>query len=110
MPGLFVFLWSTGFIGAKLGLPHAPPLTFLALRFTLVAALLVAGALGARAPWPRSAVAGRRPTRRQPALPHAPPLAFLALRFTLVAALLVAVALVARAPWPRSAVEVRHYA
>ncbi len=56
MPGLFVFLWSTGFIGAKLGLPHAPPLTFLALRFALVAALLVAVALVARAPWPRSAV------------------------------------------------------
>ena len=59
MPGLFVFLWSTGFIGAKLGLPHAPPLTFLALRFALVAALLALVALVARAPWPRSAVEAR---------------------------------------------------
>ena len=40
-PVLFVFLWDTGFIGAKLGLPYAGPLTFLALRSTLAAALLV---------------------------------------------------------------------
>ncbi|MEM7687316.1 MAG: EamA/RhaT family transporter, partial [Pseudomonadota bacterium] len=37
---LFVVLWSTGFIGAKLGLPHAESMTFLALRFALVAAVL----------------------------------------------------------------------
>jgi drug/metabolite transporter (DMT)-like permease len=54
-PALFVFLWSTGFIGAKLGLPYAGPLTFLALRFALVAALLVLIALAARAPWPHRA-------------------------------------------------------
>ena len=35
-PALFVFLWSTGFIGAKFGLPYAEPLTFLALRMALV--------------------------------------------------------------------------
>jgi len=29
LPFLFVFLWSTGFIGAKFGLPFAEPLTFL---------------------------------------------------------------------------------
>lgn len=52
MPGLFVLLWSTGFIGAKFGLPFAEPLTFLALRFALVAALLTAVSLVARAPWP----------------------------------------------------------
>ena len=33
MPGVFVLLWSTGFIGAKFGLPYAEPFTFLALRF-----------------------------------------------------------------------------
>ena len=27
MPGLFVFLWSTGFIGARYGLPYAEPFT-----------------------------------------------------------------------------------
>ncbi len=32
-PVLFVFLWSTGFVGAKLGLPHAEPLTFLLVRY-----------------------------------------------------------------------------
>lgn len=53
MPGLFVVLWSTGFIGAKLGLPYAEPMTFLALRFAIVAALLLALCWLARAPWPK---------------------------------------------------------
>lgn len=53
MPFLFVVLWSTGFIGAKLGLPHAEPFTFLALRFALVIPLLAVAAVMARAPWPR---------------------------------------------------------
>ena len=35
-PGFFVALWATGFIGAKLGLPYAEPLTFLALRMATV--------------------------------------------------------------------------
>ena len=51
--GLFVLLWSTGFIGAKLGVAHADPLTFLALRFVLATALLLALALATHAPWPR---------------------------------------------------------
>jgi drug/metabolite transporter (DMT)-like permease len=55
-PALFVFLWSTGFIGAKLGLPYAGPLTFLALRFALAAALLLLLALATRAPWPSQGV------------------------------------------------------
>ena len=41
IPALFVVLWSTGFIGARLGLPHAEPLTFLSLRYALAAGLLV---------------------------------------------------------------------
>jgi drug/metabolite transporter (DMT)-like permease len=53
MPALFVLLWSTGFIGARLGMPHAEPMTFLALRFALTAALLGLAALLWRAPWPR---------------------------------------------------------
>ncbi len=44
MPALFVLLWSTGFIGAKLGVPYASPLLFLALRFAVTAALLLAWA------------------------------------------------------------------
>ncbi len=51
---LFVLLWSTGFIGAKLGLPYAEPLTFLALRMALVATLLLVVAIVTRAPWPVS--------------------------------------------------------
>lgn len=52
MPGLFVLLWSTGFVGAKYGLPYAEPLTFLLLRFTLVVALMLPLALTMRAAWP----------------------------------------------------------
>ena len=52
MPGLFVLLWSTGFISAKFGLPHAEPLTFLLLRFTLVVALMLPLALAMRVSWP----------------------------------------------------------
>lgn len=39
-PLLFVLLWSTGFIGAKYGLPYAEPFTFLALRFAITIAVL----------------------------------------------------------------------
>jgi drug/metabolite transporter (DMT)-like permease len=53
-PLLFVFLWSTGFIGAKYGLPHAQPLTFLAIRYVAVIALLTLIALATKAPWPKT--------------------------------------------------------
>ena len=53
-PAVFVLLWSTGFIGAKLGLPYAEPFTFLALRYALVSVVLLAALLITRAPWPRS--------------------------------------------------------
>ncbi|MCB1915151.1 MAG: DMT family transporter [Rhodocyclaceae bacterium] len=58
-PLLFVLLWSTGFIGAKYGLPYAEPLTFLSIRYVSVIALMTALALATRARWPadlRSAV------------------------------------------------------
>lgn len=51
-PGLFVVLWSTGFIGAKLGLPYAEPATFLVIRFLGVLALLLPLCWMMRAPWP----------------------------------------------------------
>ena len=41
-PALFVLLWSTGFVGAKYGLPYAEPFTFLAVRMALAAVLLAA--------------------------------------------------------------------
>lgn len=53
MPGLFVLLWATGFIGAKLGMPYAPPLKFLLWRFVAVIALMTLIAVATRAPWPR---------------------------------------------------------
>lgn len=43
MAALFVLLWSTGFIGAKYGLPDAEPFTFLALRLAIAAVLLAIG-------------------------------------------------------------------
>ena len=52
MPAVFVVLWSTGFIGAKLGLPYAEPFTFLLVRFVAVIALLTVIAVVFRAPWP----------------------------------------------------------
>lgn len=54
MPFVFVLLWSTGFIGAKFGLPYAEPLTFLLWRFVILVALLVPFALLTRAAWPKS--------------------------------------------------------
>lgn len=54
-PALFVCLWATGFIGGKLGLPYAEPLTFLLLRFIAVLGILIPIALFMRAPWPRKA-------------------------------------------------------
>ncbi len=52
-PFLFVFLWSTGFIGAKYGLPYAEPLSFLLTRYGLVIALMLLIVLATRAPWPK---------------------------------------------------------
>lgn len=52
MPFLFVVLWSTGFIGGKLGLPYAEPLTFLSVRYALVLALMLPLVWLTRAPWP----------------------------------------------------------
>ena len=51
-PGLFVILWASGFIGAKLGLPYAQPLTFLFLRMLGAVLLLGAIVLIARPKWP----------------------------------------------------------
>jgi drug/metabolite transporter (DMT)-like permease len=39
-PYLFVFLWSTGFVGAKYGLPYADPFIFLSLRIFIAAGIL----------------------------------------------------------------------
>ena len=56
LPVFFVLLWSTGFIVAKLGLPYAPPLTFLALRCLGVLLVLLPCVLIWKAPWPHGKV------------------------------------------------------
>ncbi len=54
VPALFVLLWSTGFLGAKLGLPHAEPFTFLGIRMAIASGLLLVFALVTGAAWPKS--------------------------------------------------------
>jgi drug/metabolite transporter (DMT)-like permease len=49
---VFVLIWSTGFIGARYGMPHAEPATFLALRFGGVLALMIPLILVLRLPLP----------------------------------------------------------
>jgi drug/metabolite transporter (DMT)-like permease len=51
-PVLFVLLWSTGFIGARYGLPYIEPLTFLAVRMFFVVVIMAAIAIigGAKPP------------------------------------------------------------
>ena len=65
MPWVFVGVWSTGFVVARLAMPHAPPLTFLCWRyaFSLLAFGLWIGASGVawpqgRAQWGHLAVSG----------------------------------------------------
>lgn len=53
MPIVFVLIWSTGFIVARYGMPHAPPFRFLALRYALSVLCFLAWTGLARAQWPR---------------------------------------------------------
>ncbi len=54
MPWVFVVIWSTGFVVARLGMPHAPPLRFLATRYALSIVCFLIWIAATRAPWPRS--------------------------------------------------------
>ena len=54
LPGAFVLLWSTGFIGARLADPYIEPLTLLAIRMVIATGLLAMIALVTRASWPES--------------------------------------------------------
>ena len=51
-PALFVVLWATGFVVARLSAGHVEPLTFLSIRFPIAGTLFVAIALYQRAAWP----------------------------------------------------------
>jgi len=53
-PSLFVVLWSTGYISARLGLPYAEAGTFLMMRFALAAVFMVTLVVASRAPLPTS--------------------------------------------------------
>ena len=57
-PVLFVLLWSTGFIGARYGLPYIEPMTFLAVRMVFVVLVMAAIALIAGARWPNAGEIG----------------------------------------------------
>ena len=57
-PALFVLLWSTGFIGARFGLPYIEPMTFLGVRMLFVVALMLVIALVSGARWPIAREAG----------------------------------------------------
>lgn len=57
MPGVFVAVWSTGFIVARYGMPHAPPMTFLAMRYALSIACFLPWIVLARVPWPKGRLA-----------------------------------------------------
>ncbi len=54
MPVVFVLIWSTGFIVARYGMPFAPPLKFLAVRYALSLVCFYAWARLAYVAWPVS--------------------------------------------------------
>ncbi|WP_082836914.1 DMT family transporter [Labrenzia sp. OB1] len=56
-PAIFVLLWSTGFIGSKLGAPYVEPMVFLTVRFAAVVPVLIVLALVLAKSWPRSPAA-----------------------------------------------------
>ena len=53
MPAVFVLIWSTGFVVAKFGLPYAPPLGFLSIRYLLSLLCFLLWIQLARVSWPR---------------------------------------------------------
>ena len=53
MPWVFVLIWSTGFVVARYGMPHAPPLTFLCMRYALSVLCFAVWIRLAHAGWPR---------------------------------------------------------
>ena len=53
IPAIFVLIWSTGFIVAKIAKPHTDLQFYLVLRFALTALVMGVAALSVRAEWPR---------------------------------------------------------
>lgn len=53
MPVVFVLIWSTGFVVARVGMPHAPPMGFLAWRFALSVLAFLVWIRVSGAAWPK---------------------------------------------------------
>jgi drug/metabolite transporter (DMT)-like permease len=53
MPAVFVLIWSTGFIVARYGMPHAPPFTFLLWRYFFSILCFLPWIVLARVAWPQ---------------------------------------------------------
>lgn len=53
MPWVFVWIWSTGFIVARYGMPHAPPFVFLCMRYGLSVLCFGVWIAFSRPAWPR---------------------------------------------------------
>lgn len=54
IPWIFVWIWSTGFIAAKYGLPYAEPFTLLSYRFVITLLFLFVIIIYKKSPWPDS--------------------------------------------------------
>jgi len=53
MPWVFVLIWATGFVVARFGMPHSPPMSFLALCYALSLLCFVGWIALAGVEWPR---------------------------------------------------------
>jgi drug/metabolite transporter (DMT)-like permease len=53
MPAVFVLIWSTGFIVARFGMPHAPPFSFLWIRYALSIVCFIGWVYLAKVAWPQ---------------------------------------------------------
>ena len=53
MPWVFVVIWSTGFVVARFGMPYAPPLTFLSMRYGFSLACFLIWIAVSGVEWPR---------------------------------------------------------
>ena len=54
IPWVFVWIWSTGFIAAKYGLPYAEPFTLLSYRFVITLFFLLILIIYKKSPWPET--------------------------------------------------------
>ena len=62
-PAVFLLLWSSGFVFAKLGLQYAEPLTHLAVRMTAVVAILAVIIAVTKPKWPTRVQASPSPAQ-----------------------------------------------